>query len=107
MPCYLVPIAAGMTQSICPPGARIMFDLDAVPALWEGRANLGKTLSVVTFLSNNEKREVLGFEKKPGADNDKLPPLEKPKPAAADGATPNGGADPENEPAANGGRSLQ
>jgi phage portal protein BeeE len=71
VPCYLIPIAAGMTQSICPPGARICFDLDAVPALWEGRANLGKTISQVTFLSNNEKREILGFE--PMAGEDKLP----------------------------------
>ena len=62
MPCYLVPIAAGMTQAICPPGARVSFDLDAIPALWEGRANLGKTLSKVTFLTTNEKREMLGFE---------------------------------------------
>jgi len=76
VPCYLVPIAAGMTQAICPPGCRVSFDLDKVPALWEGRANLGKTLSQVTFLTNNEKRDILGFEKKAGEDaipKDKLP----------------------------------
>jgi phage portal protein BeeE len=104
VPCYLTPIAAGMTQAICPPGARISFDLDQVPALWEGRANLGKTLSVVTFLSNNEKREILGFEKKPG--EDKLP---EPKLAPGTAAAANGhdGGEHEREPAVNGGRQLQ
>jgi len=108
VPCYLVPIAAGMTQSICPPGARISFDLDQVPALWEGRANLGKTLSQVTFLSNNEKREVLGFEKKVATatldDNDKLPPPDAKVPQLPGR---DGGPDPENPPADNGGRALQ
>ncbi|KRR21347.1 hypothetical protein CQ14_06775 [Bradyrhizobium lablabi] len=61
-PCYLSPIAAGMTMAICPPGARISFDLDAIPALWEGRANLGSTLSRVNFLTTNEKRDILGYE---------------------------------------------
>jgi len=101
VPCYLVPIAAGMTQAICPPGARVAFDLDKVPALWEGRANLGKTLSAVTFLSNNEKRDVLGFEKMAG--EDKLPEI-KPPAAAANGRD---GGDHEREPADNGGRALQ
>jgi hypothetical protein len=63
VPSYLVPIAAGMTAAICPYGARINFDLDAVPALWEGRAQLGVMLSKVTFLTTTEKRGVLGFEK--------------------------------------------
>jgi phage portal protein BeeE len=61
LPTYLVPIAAGMTNAICPPGACIKFDLDAVPALWQGRADLGKTLSLVTCLTTNEKRAVLDF----------------------------------------------
>jgi Phage portal protein len=76
VPCYLTPIASGMTQSLCPTGARIRFDLDAVAAMWEGRANLGATLSKVTFLSNNEKREILGFEPMAGQDKllEKLPP---------------------------------
>lgn len=104
VPCYLVPIASGMTQALCPYGARISFDLDKVPALWEGRANLGKTLSLVTCLSNNEKRAVLDFEPKPGADNDKLPPLDAKPPQPANQT---GGPDPVNEPATNGGRALQ
>lgn len=92
VPCYLTPIASGMTQSICPPGARISFDLDAVAAMWEGRANLGATLSKVTFLSNNEKRAILGFD--PLAGQDELaevnPPLSLPPPeetAQANGST--------------------
>lgn len=62
VPCYLSPIAAGMTQAICPPGARVSFDLDSIPALWEGRAALGERLSKVNFLVTNEKRAILGFE---------------------------------------------
>ncbi|WP_369529575.1 phage portal protein [Bradyrhizobium elkanii] len=62
VPCYLSPIAAGMTQAICPPGARVSFDLDSIPALWEGRAALGERLSKVNFLITNEKRAILGFE---------------------------------------------
>lgn len=67
-PCYLSPIAAGMTQAICPPGAKISFDLDAIPALWDGRASLGQKLTKVGFLTNNEKRDVLGYEKIEGGD---------------------------------------
>jgi len=108
VPCYLVPIAAGMTQALCPYGARISFDLDQVPALWEGRANLGKTLSQVTFMSNNEKRDILGFEPKTEAEttdeNDRLPPLDAKLPQLPGR---DGGLDPENEPADNGGRALQ
>jgi len=62
VPCYLSPIAAGMTQALCPPGARIQFDLDAVPALWQGRSKLGESLSKVGFLTDDEKREILGYE---------------------------------------------
>ena len=61
MPSYLTPIAAGMTQAICPPGARVNFDLDQVPALWEGRANLGVKLTKTNFITTTEKRAILGF----------------------------------------------
>lgn len=70
VPCYLSPIAAGMTAAICPPGARVSFDFDAVPALWAGRAKLGETLSDVAFLTTNEKRRILGY-----APDDTLPTL--------------------------------
>src|SRR4029077_17777752 len=59
VPCYLAPIAAGMKQALCPSGARIVFDLDAIPALNAGRSALGESLSKVTFLTANEKRKIL------------------------------------------------
>lgn len=62
VPAYLKPIAGGLTQALCPPGAKIMFDLDSVPALWEGRADLGEKLGKVDVLTPTEKREILGFE---------------------------------------------
>ena len=62
MPCYLAPIAAGMTAALCPPGAIIKFKLDDIAALWKGRAELGETLSKVTFLTVDEKRAMLGFQ---------------------------------------------
>lgn len=87
VPSYLAPIAAGMTAAICPPGARIVFDLDAVPALWEGRARLGKVLSDVNFLTTNEKRAVLGYP-----DDNTLPSLITPT------ATIPGNQSPEAQP---------
>lgn len=95
-PCYLIPIAAGLTQAICPPGSRVNFDYDKIPALWEDRAKLGETLSRVNFLTSDEKRDILGFEPDPnipqvmlssgtavGVDDAADPPaaIEPPKPA--------------------------
>ncbi len=74
VPCYLSPVKAGMTQSLCPYGARVCFDLDAVPALWEGRSKLGQGLSKVTVMTTTEKREVLGLEP-----TDKIPEYIAPK----------------------------
>lgn len=65
VPGYLKPTASGMTAMLCPPGARIMYDLDAIPALWAGRAMLGKTLSAVNCLTTDEKRDILGFAPEP------------------------------------------
>jgi phage portal protein BeeE len=70
VPTYIAPMAAGLTASLCPYGAKIAFDYDAVPALWEGRAMLGQTLSHVNFLTSDEKRAILGF--KPDPDLPKL-----------------------------------
>ena len=64
-PSYLVPIAAGMTQALCPPGSRIAYDFDSIPAMWQDRAKLGETLSRVNFLTSDEKRGILGFEPNP------------------------------------------
>jgi phage portal protein BeeE len=65
VPGYLKPTAAGLTAMLCPSGARIMYDLDAIPALWAGRAMLGATLSKVNCLTTDEKRDILGFKPEP------------------------------------------
>jgi phage portal protein BeeE len=64
-PSYLVPIASGMTAAICPSGAKVFYDFDSIPAMWEDRAKLGETLSRVNFLTSDEKREILGFKPDP------------------------------------------
>lgn len=61
IPNYLGPIADGMTEALCPSGAKIMFDLDAIPGLADARANKAKSLQGVTFLSDPEKRILCGF----------------------------------------------
>jgi phage portal protein BeeE len=86
VPIYASPISAGLTASLCPYGCRINFDLDAVPALWEGRATLGRNLSNVNFLTTDEKREVLGFE--PDPDLPKLIGSTTSTPIDTDGETP-------------------
>jgi len=65
VPNYIAPLSAGLSACICPYGSRVAFDYDAIPALWEGRAKLGQTLSHVNFLTTDEKREILGFEPDP------------------------------------------
>ena len=62
VPSYIAPMAAGLSSCLCPYGAKVFFNYDAIPALWEGRAKLGQTLSHVNFLTTNEKREILEFE---------------------------------------------
>lgn len=68
VPGYLTPMQGSLTNAICPPGIRIRFDLDTIPALQAGRASLAKELSNVQFLTKNEKRELLGFEKRTDGD---------------------------------------
>jgi phage portal protein BeeE len=61
IPGYLVPFAEGMTNAICPDGVRIRFDLDSIDALRDHNISNAKDLEIVTFLSNDEKRELTGF----------------------------------------------
>lgn len=68
VPGYLTPMAHSLTRAICPPGARLRFDLDSIPALQAGRASLAKELSGVQFLTKNEKRELLGFKSRDDGD---------------------------------------
>lgn len=73
VPEYLSPIAEGMTRAICPPGARVRFDLDSLPALLPSRIEAASQLDKVSFLSNEEKRKMIGFEG-PGPSNSKEKP---------------------------------
>lgn len=61
IPVYLTPIQTGLTLGICPPGARIRFDLDTIDAIQDSRAARSKSLESVSFLTNDEKREIAGF----------------------------------------------
>lgn len=61
IPSYLTPIATGLTAALCPPGARIRFDLDSIDAVQDSRAGRAQKLERVSFLTNDEKREIAGF----------------------------------------------
>lgn len=61
IPGYLIPIQEEMTRYLCPRGLRIRFDLDTIPALQDTRIMNAKNLQTVTFLDDDEKRELIGF----------------------------------------------
>lgn len=61
IPGYLSPIATGLTAALCPYGARISFDLDSIDAIQDSRAARMKEINSVTFLTDDEKREIAGF----------------------------------------------
>lgn len=61
VPSYLVPMATGMTVALCPPGARIVFDLDSIDALADSRIARAAKLATVGFLTTTEKRELCGY----------------------------------------------
>lgn len=87
IPGYLSPFAAGMTQALCPPGVRIRFDYDSIDALRDHNIKNAKELQTVTFLSNDEKRELIGFAPRGDATNTAVPSV---APQAAPAApTPN------------------
>ena len=60
-PGYLTPIAEGLSRHVCPEGVRLAFDLDAMPALRDARADRAAKLEKVTFLTDDEKREMCGL----------------------------------------------
>jgi phage portal protein BeeE len=97
IPSYLSPIAAGMTQAICPYGARISFDFDGVAALWDGRARIGVMLSKVNFLTTTEKREILGFKPDKSFPEIMTTPVSSPGPQGDDAGDPADAADVEPE----------
>lgn len=61
IPEYLSPLADGLTQALCPPGLRIRFDYDSIPALLPARLEAAAQLKDVDFLTITEKRELIGF----------------------------------------------
>ena len=77
IPNYLTPIGDGLTAAICPPGAKISFDLDSIEAIKDARVTRAKTLTDVNFLTTTEKRELIGYEP-----STVLPEVIEPKPSA-------------------------
>lgn len=63
IPCYCTPIATGLTAALCPPGARISFDLDSIDAIQDSRVGRSAELKDVNFLTMDEKRELAGYPK--------------------------------------------
>lgn len=61
IPEYLIPMQEGLTEAIAPKGYRIKFDLDSIDALAEGRVAKAKDLESISFLTEDEKRELCGF----------------------------------------------
>lgn len=62
VPGYLSPMATGLTQALCPPGLKVVPDLDTVPAMMAARILKMKELKDVTFLTTTEKRSLFGYE---------------------------------------------
>ena len=62
IPGYLTPFETVLTKYLCIPGFRIVFDRDTIPALQESRIANAVQLSNVDFLTEDEKREMSGFE---------------------------------------------
>jgi phage portal protein BeeE len=61
MPMYLQPIAEGLTQAICPEGVVVKFDFDSIPAVEAGRTAKAQELEIVSYLTDDEKRMLLGM----------------------------------------------
>ena len=61
VPSYLTPIQEALTSNLCPDGIRIRFDLNMISALRDKRLNAVTYLKDVNFLSEEEKRALLGF----------------------------------------------
>jgi hypothetical protein len=88
IPGYLVPFAAGMTMAIGIPGVRIRFDYDTIDALRDHNIGNAQKLETVSFLSNDEKRELCGFERTDQDENKKVPSKTTPAPTAPANNTP-------------------
>jgi phage portal protein BeeE len=61
IPGYLEPIGSGLAKGCLPEGMTIEWDLDSIEALRDVRTTRAKELTLVTFLEQNEKRDLCGF----------------------------------------------
>lgn len=89
IPSYVSPIFQGLTRMLCPPGLRISADLDSIPALMPARIAAMKELDGVKFLTETEKRDMMGFGPVPQPDPKvPLPPPANPPVAAIEAPKP-------------------
>lgn len=72
IPEYCTPVADAMSDAL-PKGMVLMFDYDRMPVMQARRAAVAKDLETPTFLSRNEKREILNLG--PMAGENELPPI--------------------------------
>jgi len=62
LPAYIEPIFQGLSALLCPPGVRIVADVDSIPTMVEARINAMRSISFVSFLTTNEKRQLFGWK---------------------------------------------
>lgn len=75
IPSYVEPIVQGLTRMLCPPGLVIKANYDSIPAIQHGRASTMKSVSGVTFLTTDEKREMFGFPAAPSGFTEQRTPI--------------------------------
>lgn len=61
IPGYLEPIGSGVAMGCLPEGVTINWDLDSIEALRDVRTTRAKELTLVSFLEQNEKRDLCGY----------------------------------------------
>lgn len=62
VPSYVEPLFQGLSRSLCPAGLKIVPDLDTIPAMLDGRVGAMSAMKDVDFLTQDEKRELFGFD---------------------------------------------
>lgn len=65
IPGYVTPITNGISRSICPPGLMLQPDYGSIPALQQGRVLAMKELKDVDYLTQREKRALMGYTEAP------------------------------------------
>lgn len=61
VPGYCTPFAASFSENVLPEGYVLKFDLDSINAIQDFRVSRAKELTPVSFLTNDEKRELCGY----------------------------------------------